>query len=275
MHRAARRGASRAPPPRPPAARRSPAPAGRARRPAPGAQRPRISARGSGFFLLGIIEEPVLQASSRATQPKAGLDHHTSSSASRLRWTMHRAAAASDSTTKSRSLTASSELAVTPANPSSAAVASRSSPKPRPARAPAPPPQREPRVQRDLVVGRAARVELRGHRSQPLPQGRLEVEMDILERRIPGEPARRDLGRQGLQPAHELGLLDGRDQPGARQPVHVRDRAPQVVGGGGGGGRAPPFLSHPTQKPPPPPSRGGPPPRHGPRSPDRRRGARR
>src|SRR3989304_5848729 len=66
--------------------------------------------------------------------------------------------------------------------------------------------------------------------------------MDILERRIPGEPARRDLGRQGLQPANELGLLDGRDQPGARQPVHVRDRAPPGVVS------RPPYRACPTRR---------------------------
>ena len=91
------------------------------------AERPRTSSAGSGFFLFGMIELPVEKASDACTNPKRGFDHHTSSSARRLRWTIPRATAASTSTTKSRSLTASSELAVTPSNPSSWAVAMRSS----------------------------------------------------------------------------------------------------------------------------------------------------
>ena len=91
------------------------------------AVRPRTSSAGSGFFLLGIIEEPVENASATRTNPKRGFDHQVISSARRERWTIARAAAASTSTTKSRSATASSELAVTPSKPSSAAVVSRSS----------------------------------------------------------------------------------------------------------------------------------------------------
>ena len=91
------------------------------------AERPRTSSAGSGFFLLGIIELPVENASATRTKPNRGFDHQVSSSASRERWTIARAAAASTSTTKSRSATASIELRVTPSKPSSAAVASRSS----------------------------------------------------------------------------------------------------------------------------------------------------
>ena len=91
------------------------------------AARPRTSSAGSGFFLFGIIELPVENASATRTNPNRGFDHHVISSASRLRWTIPSATAASVSTTKSRSETASSEFAVTPSKPSSAAVASRSS----------------------------------------------------------------------------------------------------------------------------------------------------
>ena len=91
------------------------------------AARPRTSSAGSGFFLFGIIELPVENASATATNPNRGFDHHVTSSASRLRWTIPSATAASASTTKSRSETASSEFAVTPSKPSSRAVASRSS----------------------------------------------------------------------------------------------------------------------------------------------------
>ena len=91
------------------------------------AVRPRTSSAGSGFFLLGIIEEPVEKASATRTNPKRGFDHQVISSARRERWTIARATAARTSTTKSRSETASSELAVTPSKPSSAAVVARSS----------------------------------------------------------------------------------------------------------------------------------------------------
>ena len=91
------------------------------------AARPRTSSAGSGFFLLGIIELPVENASATRTNPNRGFDHQVISSASRLRWTIPSAIAASVSTTKSRSETASSEFALTPSKPSSAAVASRSS----------------------------------------------------------------------------------------------------------------------------------------------------
>ena len=91
------------------------------------AVRPRTSSAGSGFFLLGIIDEPVEKASATRTNPNRGFDHQVTSSARRLRCTIARAAAASSSTTKSRSETASSEFAETPSKPSSAAVVSRSS----------------------------------------------------------------------------------------------------------------------------------------------------
>ena len=91
------------------------------------AARPRTSSAGSGFFLLGMIELPVENASEARTNPNRGFDHQVSSSASRLRCTMPSATAASTSTTKSRSETASSEFAVTASKPSSVAVASRSS----------------------------------------------------------------------------------------------------------------------------------------------------
>jgi hypothetical protein len=77
--------------------------------------------------LFGIIELPVEKLSATLTNPNRGFDHHVISSARRLRWTMPSAAAASASTTKSRSLTASSEFAVTPSKPSSCATPSRSS----------------------------------------------------------------------------------------------------------------------------------------------------
>ncbi len=77
--------------------------------------------------MLGIIELPVEKASATRTNPNRGFDHHATSSASRLRWTIPSATAAIVSIAKSRSETASSEFAVTPSKPSSPAVVSRSS----------------------------------------------------------------------------------------------------------------------------------------------------
>ena len=50
------------------------------------------------------MDEPVENASASRTKPNRGFDHHVSSSASRERWTIASAAAAANSTTKSRSL---------------------------------------------------------------------------------------------------------------------------------------------------------------------------
>ena len=57
------------------------------------AARPRTSSAGSGFFLFGIIELPVENASATATNPNRGFDHHVTSSARRLRWTIPSATA--------------------------------------------------------------------------------------------------------------------------------------------------------------------------------------
>ncbi len=58
------------------------------------AVRPRTNWPGSGFFLLGIIEEPVENASATRTNPNRGFDHQVISSARRERWTIARATAA-------------------------------------------------------------------------------------------------------------------------------------------------------------------------------------
>ena len=58
----------------------------------------------------------------------------------------------------------------------------------------------EPEIRRDLVVPRAAGVELAGDRPEPLGQGGLEVEVDVLERRVPAR-ARRSRRRAAGRPA--------------------------------------------------------------------------
>ena len=99
---------------------------------------PRTSSGTSGFFFCGMMLEPVQKASGSSTKPNCCEVQITSSSHQRDRWTAVSDAAAQNSTAKSRSLTASRELAVTPSNPSAAAVAARSMGNVVPARAAAP-----------------------------------------------------------------------------------------------------------------------------------------
>ena len=56
----------------------------------------------------------------------------------------------------------------------------------------------EPQVRGDLVVARAPGVQPAGDRPDPFGEGRLEVQMDVLERRVPRDPAGLDvLGERG------------------------------------------------------------------------------
>ena len=57
------------------------------------AEWPRTSSAASGLRLLGMIDEPVDQASGRCTKPNGWDAHRTISSASRDRWTEQSAAA--------------------------------------------------------------------------------------------------------------------------------------------------------------------------------------
>ena len=98
----------------------------------------RISSAASGFFFCGMIEEPVEKRSDSVTNRNWAEDQITSSSASRDRWTAQIAEADRNSSAKSRSLTASSELAIGRSKPSAFAVMSRLMAKPVPASAAAP-----------------------------------------------------------------------------------------------------------------------------------------
>jgi len=73
---------------------------------------PRRSSAPSGFFLLGIMDEPVVTLSDRRTKLNSCVDHSTNSSPIRLRCTISSDAFARNSTTASRSATPSSELRV-------------------------------------------------------------------------------------------------------------------------------------------------------------------
>ena len=91
------------------------------------------------------------------------------------------------------------------------------------------PAQPEPEVRRDLVVPRAAGVELAGDRPDPLDQRRLDVHVDVLEGRVPRDLARLDVPAQALEPLDERrDLVVGQD-PGPAEAADVGDRAAQVV----------------------------------------------
>ena len=66
------------------------------------------------------------------------------------------------------------------------------------------PAEPQPKVGGDLVVARAAGVQLAGDGSDPVGQRRLEVEVDVLERGVPLDRAGRDGLRQAGQAADQL-----------------------------------------------------------------------
>ena len=86
----------------------------------------RISSAASGLRFCGMIDEPVENESLRLAKRNWALDQITSSSASRDRCTAQIEATDRNSSAKSRSDTASSELAVGRSKPSAAAVMCRS-----------------------------------------------------------------------------------------------------------------------------------------------------
>ncbi len=93
------------------------------------------------------------------------------------------------------------------------------------------PPRPEAEIRGHLVVPGAAGVELPGQRSDPLGEGLLEVHVDVLEGRVPGQRPRLHLGAQAVEARHERLDLVGREQARPSQPPHVGDRSGQVVEG--------------------------------------------
>ncbi len=73
-------------------------------------ERPRVSSAMSGFFFCGMIELPVVNASSSSTNANCRDDHSTISSASRDRSTPSIAVTNRNSATWSRAPTASIEF---------------------------------------------------------------------------------------------------------------------------------------------------------------------
>ncbi len=89
----------------------------------------------------------------------------------------------------------------------------------------------EAEVRRDLVVPRAARVELPGNRPQPLDQRGLEVQMDVLEARVPAQLAALDVAPKVRQAGDKRrDFVVGQD-PGSAEAAGVGDRAVEVVDG--------------------------------------------
>ena len=82
----------------------------------------RASSAASGLRFCGMIDEPVVNLSESRMKPNCGVIHSTISSARRDRCMAAMAAAASVSSAKSRSETASSELAVGRSKSSASAV---------------------------------------------------------------------------------------------------------------------------------------------------------
>ena len=99
---------------------------------------PRTSSAASGLRFCGMIDDPVVNLSLSATKENCTVVHSTISSAKRDKCVAQMAAAESVSSTKSRSETLSSELAVGRSKPSAFAVSSRSIGKEVPASAAAP-----------------------------------------------------------------------------------------------------------------------------------------
>ena len=91
------------------------------------------------------------------------------------------------------------------------------------------PPGPQPEVGGHLVVARAAGVQLAAHAADALGEQRLEVHVDVLEGRIPGDRPRFDVLAQPDQPALEDRDLVLGQQPGSTEPADVRDRARDIV----------------------------------------------
>ncbi len=195
----------------------------------------RTSSAASGLRFCGMIDEPVVNRSDSSSRPASGEVQITISSAKRDRCTAVIDAAASVSSTKSRSDTASSEFAIGRSKPSAFAVMSRSMGNDVPASAAAPSGNfvealarvREAAAvaRRHLDVGQQMMAE--GHRLRGLQMG---------EARHHGRGMRQRLLGQRLLVAGErvVELVDGIAHPEpeiGRDLVVARARGVQPPGG--------------------------------------------
>src|SRR5436190_1740974 len=142
----------------------------------------RTSSAASGLRFCGMIELPVVKASVSRIKPKASLDQMTTSSAKRDRCVPASAAAARNSTAKSRSETASIEFAAGRSKPSAAAVRSRSIGKAVPASAAAPSGDSLSRRRQSAKRPRSrpSGMQSARHRPDQLGEPCLDIEVDVL-----------------------------------------------------------------------------------------------
>ena len=87
----------------------------------------------------------------------------------------------------------------------------------------------EAQVRGHLVVAGSARVHLPAEGADARGQCHLQVEMHVLEGRIPGDPAGRHLIAQALQPVEDRGRFLRRQQAGAPETLDVPDGRRDVV----------------------------------------------
>src|SRR6202035_4579125 len=152
----------------------------------------RTSSAASGLRFCGMIDEPVVNLSESRTSPTSGEVQITISSAKRDKCTAAIAAADSVSSTKSRSDTASSELAIGRSKPSAFAVESRSIGNDVPASAAAPSGDSlrrmrgidgvadiEPEIGRHLVVARARGMQPPGGGPDQFAQPALDIHVNV------------------------------------------------------------------------------------------------
>ena len=72
-------------------------------------------------------------------------------------------------------------------------------------------------------------MELPGEGSDPRPEGRLQVHVDILEVPVPGQRPRLDVDPKRIEPAEQRGHLLIVEQSGAPQAPDVGDRTGEIV----------------------------------------------
>ena len=83
----------------------------------------------------------------------------------------------------------------------------------------------EPQVRGDLVVPRPAGVEPPGERADPVGEGGLDVHVDVLERRVPGDLSPATISpASASRPSTSVATSASVRMPARPRPVDVRDR---------------------------------------------------
>ena len=91
-------------------------------------------------------------------------------------------------------------------------------------------PEVEALVEGDLVVARAAGVQLPAHGARDLDEAALDVHVDVFELPAEGEAAALELRAHGLEALVDGRALRGVDQPRALERARPRGAAADVVG---------------------------------------------